>query len=45
MTRKGNCQDDSAWERFFPNLNLKMERVCQRDESAFDQPINESEIT
>lgn len=29
MSRKGNCWDNAAMERFF--LNLKMERVWQRD--------------
>lgn len=28
MSRKGNCWDNAVAERFF--LNLKMERVCQR---------------
>jgi putative transposase len=29
MSRKGNCSDNAVMERFF--VNLKMERVCQRD--------------
>jgi len=29
MSRKGNCWDNVVAERFF--LNLKMERVCQRE--------------
>ncbi len=29
MSRKGNCWDNAAMERFF--LNLKMQRVWQRD--------------
>lgn len=31
MSRKGNCWDNALMERFFLNLNLKMERVWQHD--------------
>ena len=31
MSRKGNCWDNAVMERFF--LNLKMERVWQRDDA------------
>ena len=31
MSRKGNCWDNAVMERFFLNLNLKMERVWQRN--------------
>jgi len=35
MSRKGNCWDNAVMERFF--LNLKMERVWQRDYANFDE--------
>ncbi|CAH2794275.1 MAG: Transposase, IS3/IS911 family, partial [uncultured Caballeronia sp.] len=35
MSRKGNCWDNSAMERFF--LNLKMERVWQRQYANHDE--------
>ena len=31
MSRKANCRDNAVMERFF--LNLKMERVWQRDDA------------
>ena len=36
MSRKGNCWDNSVMERFF--LNLKMERVWQRDYANHESP-------
>jgi len=35
MSRKGNCWDNAVMERFF--LNLKMERVWQRDYANHDE--------
>lgn len=35
MSRQGNCWDNAVMERFF--LNLKMERVWQRDYANFDE--------
>lgn len=35
MSRKGNCWDNAVMERFF--LNLKMERVWQRDYATHDE--------
>ena len=39
MSRKGNCWDNSVMERFF--LNLKMERVWQRDYANHAEAIND----
>lgn len=39
MSRKGNCWDNSVMERFF--LNLKMERVWQRDYANHQEAIND----
>ena len=39
MSRKGNCRDNSVMERFF--LNLKMERVWQKDYANHLKVINE----
>ena len=39
MSRKGNCWDNSVMERFF--LNLKMERVWQRDYVNHAEAIND----
>jgi transposase InsO family protein len=39
MSRKGNCWDNAAMERFF--LNLKMERVCQRDYANHAEAIRD----
>lgn len=37
MSRKGNCWDNAVMERFF--LNLKMERVWQRDYANHDEAM------
>lgn len=39
MSRKGNCWDNAAMERFF--LNLKMERVWQRDYANLGEAIRD----
>ena len=39
MSRKGNCWDNAVMERFF--LNLKMERVWQRDYANHGEAIND----
>jgi transposase InsO family protein len=39
MSRKGNCWDNAVMERFF--LNLKMERVWQRDYANHDEAIRD----
>ena len=39
MSRKGNCWDNSVMERFF--LNLKMERVWQKDYANHTEAIND----
>lgn len=39
MSRKGNCWDNSVMERFF--LNLKMERVWQRDYANHGEAIRD----
>ncbi|QBB72521.1 IS3 family transposase [Pseudolysobacter antarcticus] len=39
MSRKGNCWDNAVMERFF--LNLKMERVWQRDYANASEAIND----
>lgn len=39
MSRKGNCWDNAAMERFF--LNLKMERVWQRDYANHGEAIRD----
>lgn len=39
MSRKGNCWDNAVMERFF--LNLKMERVWQRDYANHQEAIND----
>ena len=39
MSRKGNCWDNAVMERFF--LNLKMERVWQRDYANHSEAIND----
>lgn len=39
MSRKGNCWDNSPMERFF--LNLKMERVWQRDYANHGEAIRD----
>ena len=39
MSRKGNCWDNSVMERFF--LNLKMERVWQKDYANHLEAIND----
>lgn len=39
MSRKGNCWDNAVMERFF--LNLKMERVWQRDYANHHEAIND----
>ena len=39
MSRKGNCWDNSVMERFF--LNLKMERVWQRDYANHSEAIHD----
>ena len=39
MSRKGNCWDNAVIERFF--LNLKMERVWQRDYANHAEAIND----
>jgi transposase InsO family protein len=39
MSRKGNCWDNAVMERFF--LNLKMERVWQRDYANHAEAIND----
>lgn len=38
MSRKGNCWDNAAMERFF--LSLKTERVWQRDEASHGVAIS-----
>ena len=38
MSRKGNCWDNAVLERFF--LNLKMERVWQKDYANHAEAIN-----
>ena len=40
MSRKGNCWDNSVIERFF--LNLKMERVWQRDYANHSEAIHDA---
>ena len=39
MSRKGNCWDNAVMERFF--LNLKMERVWQRDYANHSEAITD----
>jgi transposase InsO family protein len=39
MSRKGNCWDNAVMERFF--LNLKMERVWQRDYANHQEAIHD----
>ena len=39
MSRKGNCWDNSVMERFF--LNLKMERVWQRDDANHGKAMSD----
>jgi len=39
MSRKGNCWDNAVMERFF--LNLKMERVWQRDYANHAEAAND----
>jgi putative transposase len=39
MSRKGNCWDNAVMERFF--LNLKMERVWQKDYANHSEAIND----
>ena len=39
MSRKGNCWDNAVMERFF--LNLKMERIWQRDYANHSEAIND----
>lgn len=39
MSRKGNCWDNAVMERFF--LNLKMERVWQRDYANHAEAMND----
>ena len=39
MSRKGNCWDNSAMERFF--LNLKMERVWQKDYAKHSEAMTD----
>ena len=39
MSRKGNCWDNAVMERFF--LNLKMERVWQKDYANHTETIND----
>ena len=39
MSRKGNCWDDAVMERFF--LNLKMERVWQKDDANHNEAITD----
>lgn len=39
MSRKGNCWDNAVMERFF--LNLKMERVWQRDYANAEEAIRD----
>jgi len=39
MSRKGNCWDNAVMERFF--LNLKMERVWQRDYANHAEAVND----
>jgi transposase InsO family protein len=39
MSRKGNCWDNAVMERFF--LNLKMERVWQRDYANHQEAIRD----
>ena len=39
MSRKGNCWDNAVMERFF--LNLKMERVWQKDYANHTEAIND----
>ena len=39
MSRRGNCWDNAVMERFF--LNLKMERVWQRDYANHSEAIND----
>ncbi|WP_022653557.1 integrase core domain-containing protein, partial [Aquaspirillum serpens] len=39
MSRKGNCWDNAVMERFF--LNLKMERVWQRDYANHNEAIRD----
>ena len=41
MSRKGNCGDNAVMERFFRNLNLKMERVWQRDYANHSEAIRD----
>ena len=36
MSRKGNCWDNAVMERFF--LNLKMDRIWQRDDAHHEKP-------
>ena len=39
MSRKGNCRDNAMMERFF--LNLKMERVWQKDYANHEEATND----
>jgi transposase InsO family protein len=39
MSRKGNCWDNAVMERFF--LNLKMERVWQKDYANHEEAIQD----
>ena len=41
MSRKGNCGDNAVMESFFRNLNLKMERVWQRDYANHSEAIRD----
>ena len=41
MSRKGNCGDNAVMERFCRNLNLKMERVLQRDYANHSEAIRD----
>jgi len=43
MSRKGNCWDNAVMERFF--LNLKMERVWQRDYANHPKAVNDYIVT
>jgi len=41
MGRKGNCWDNAVVERFFRKVNLKMERVWQRDYANHSEAIRD----
>ena len=41
MSRKGNCWDNAVMERFFLNLNLKMERVWRQDYANHGEAITD----